>query len=257
MAGRILRPIFSSLTYKPWHIIAALPPEQQFQTPGQAITLTSSRLQASLSVEPGTALSLNRVVLVGESLAARSSTGWRIEAASARIATRQALAAANAHEIGLEVTGLVPDPALMVALAGRSDLPAQIDIARFDAIARFTAPLDRFVGETRPTLAALDLHDGLIRWGDLVLSADGKLTVGPDGFLAGRIDLRLENWRKAVLPAVALGLITPQVAPTIERAMELLAGQSPNPEVLELPLTFAAGLISLGPLPLGPAPRLN
>ncbi|MDZ4134328.1 MAG: DUF2125 domain-containing protein, partial [Paracoccaceae bacterium] len=27
-----------SLTYKPWHIIAALPPEQQFQTPGQAIT---------------------------------------------------------------------------------------------------------------------------------------------------------------------------------------------------------------------------
>jgi hypothetical protein len=37
----------------------------------------------------------------------------------------------------------------------------------------------------------------------------------------------------------------------------LLAAQTGDPEDLDLPLVFANGRMSLGPLPLGPAPRMN
>lgn len=246
-----------SLTYKPWHVIAALPHEQQFQTPQQDITLTSKKLQASLIVEPGAALTLDRIAMVGEGLAARSSRGWQLAAATARLATRQAVGLPNAHEIGLDVTDLALDPALMAALAGRSTLPAQVAVTRIDAIATFSGPIDRFATTARPALLGIDLREARLRWGDLTLFGKGQVRVGPDGLASGRIDLRLENWRMALLPAVALGLITPEVAPTVERAMEALAGQSPNPDVLDLPLIFAAGRASLGPIPLGPAPRLR
>jgi hypothetical protein len=54
---------------------------------------------------------------------------------------------------------------------------------------------------------------------------------------------------------VALGLIRPETAPTVERAGESLARIGGNAEVLTLPLVFAGGRMSLGPIPLGPAPR--
>ncbi len=55
---------------------------------------------------------------------------------------------------------------------------------------------------------------------------------------------------------VAAGIVTAEVSPTVTRAMELLAQQGPDPEVLTVPLSFNSGLMSLGPLPLGPAPDL-
>jgi hypothetical protein len=56
---------------------------------------------------------------------------------------------------------------------------------------------------------------------------------------------------------VAAGLITADAAPTVTRALELLVQQGNDPSVLTLPLAFQQGRMSLGPLPLGPAPFLN
>jgi hypothetical protein len=54
-----------------------------------------------------------------------------------------------------------------------------------------------------------------------------------------------------------MGLVQPEVAPTVERMMETMAASSGDPQVLDLPLKFSSGRMSLGPLPLGPAPRMN
>ena len=78
-----------------------------------------------------------------------------------------------------------------------------------------------------------------------------------EGLAEGRIELRLSNWRKAIPVAVALGLVTPEVAPTWENVFAVLSEQSASPEDLDLPLVFQRGRMSLGPLPLGPAPRLG
>jgi len=58
-------------------------------------------------------------------------------------------------------------------------------------------------------------------------------------------------------PELAAGLIKPEVAPTWVNVFALLAAQTGDPEDLDLPLVFAKGRMSLGPLPLGPAPRMN
>lgn len=246
-----------SLTYKPWHVIAALPNEQRLTTPGDTITLTSAKAQASLVVEPGTDLTLDRSVLVGEAITAAASSGWTIGAEAARLATRQDPARTDAHEIGLEVANLALDESLVAALERQSDLPGRISLVRLDAIAGLTAPIDRHFADKSPRLREVEVKEGLVRWGDLAIFARGTLTTGPDGLAQGRIDIRVENWRKALPAARAAGLLTPDMARTLERGLEAVAQAGGNADVLALPLTMQDGWMALGPLPLGPAPRFD
>ena len=245
-----------SMTWKPWHLIAALPNSQTITTPQEAITLGSTSLMGSLVLVPGAALALDEVIVDGADLVATSSLGWVVKAARAQLSTRQDASLANGHEINLTVTGLTPDPALIAAIADTAELPPVVETAQIDIVAGFSAPIDRFVGDTRPILSALTVKHGLVRWGDMELSSKGAMVADADGFAQGRIDITLTNWRKILPPAVAMGLIRPEIAPTFERMMELMAQQSGDAAVLELPLVMTAGRMSLGPVPLGPAPRM-
>ncbi|MFN4154927.1 MAG: DUF2125 domain-containing protein [Paracoccaceae bacterium] len=242
-----------SLSYKPWHVIAAFAPEQTIRTPAEDITLQSGKLQASVVVSPGTALTLDRTTLVGDAVRAESSLGWVLVADTLRLATRADPSRTNAYDIGLELLDLSPDPALAARLP---DLPPQIELARVDANATLSAPLDRFAAQTRPTLIGLSVREVLLTWGYLSVFAKGDLLV-VDGFPEGRIDIRVTGWRNLVTLATTMGLITPEIAPTMENLMQAVAGSSGDPETLEMPLIFAGGQMALGPLPLGPAPRLN
>ncbi len=244
------------MTWKPWHLIAALPQEQQIVTPQGPFTLKSSQLEASLVLIPGSALALDRTVLTGEGLALVGTGGWEVGATKATLATRLMPDNAQAHEIGFDATTLTPDASFRMALAAQSDLPEQIERLHLDAVATLTAPLDRFAGQAQPRLAGLRVKEGLLRWGDMVVSAEGEILPAADGTAEGRIDLRVENWRRLVPVLIASGLITAEVSPTVTRAMELLAEQGTDPNVLSVPLSFQSGRMSLGPLPLGPAPKL-
>lgn len=246
-----------TMTWKPWHLIAALPQEQTVTLPDQTLSVTSSVMQGSLVLVPGTDLALDRISTVGDGVSIRSTAGWEVSATSIRLATRRAPDAALAHEIGLEVATLNPDAAFRMALAPLSDLPEQIERIRLDAVAALTAPLDRHAARTQPRLAALTVKEGLLVWGDMTVSGKGDIAPGPDGRAEGRIDIRVENWRQLVPVLVAAGLVTPEVGQTVSRAMELMAQQDGTPDILDVPLSFQQGRMSLGPIPLGPAPLLR
>ena len=246
-----------SMTWKPWHLIAALPNSQTIATPGEVITLGSTSLMGSVVMVPEAALGLDTVVVEGVDLVARSTLGWEVTAAKVLLATRRDAALVNGHEINLTVTGLTPDPAVMAAMVTTADLPSQIEQAQLDIVAGFSAPIDRFAQATDPQLTALTLRQGVLRWGDVSLTLAGGVVADANGFAEGRIDMTLVNWRRVIAPAVAMGLIKPEVAPTVETMMAVMAGQSGDPAVLELPLVMKAGWMSLGPLPLGPAPLLQ
>ncbi|MDO9641395.1 MAG: DUF2125 domain-containing protein [Pseudotabrizicola sp.] len=242
-----------SLSYRPWHVIAAFAPQQTLRTPGEDITLQSGKLQASVVVSPTTALTLDRTTFVGDEIRATSSLGWVLAADTLRFALRSDPSLTNTYDIGLELLNLSPDPALVARLP---ELPPQISITRINANATLSAPLDRFAGETRPDLTALTLREAVMTWGALSLSAKGDLRV-VNGLPEGRIDLRATGWRNLAVLAASLGLITPEFAPTMTNMMQAAAGSSGDPDVLEMPLIFEGGQMLLGPLPLGPAPRLN
>ena len=245
-----------SMTWKPWHLIAALPDSQTVTTPGETVSLSSSVMKGSLELVPGTALALDAVVLESRDIAAKSTAGWQVAAKTAQLATRQAGAVPNAHEVNLTVTDVIPDPALMTAMAATSDLPPLIKTAYMNAILKFTAPLDRFAATTRPDLQAVIIDDAALQWGDMRLSLAGTLTADAEGFAEGRIDITLTKWRKILPPLVALGLLKVEIAPTAENMLDMLARQSTDPSVLSLPVSMRSGVMSIGPLPLGPAPRM-
>lgn len=246
-----------AMTWKPWHLIATLPQEQVVTLPDQDVVITSTLVQGSAVMEAGTDLTLDRTTIVADGLALGSTAGWEVSATNARFATRRAPDDTTAHEVGVEITTFTPDAAFRMALQGQSDLPEQIDRLRIDARVDLSAPIDRHMGQTRPEFLGLSVKDISLAWGNLLISGKGDITPAADGRAEGRIDVRVENWRELVPVLVASGLITPQVTETVTRAMELMAQQDGTPDVLDVPLVFQQGRMSLGPIPLGPAPLLR
>lgn len=240
-----------ALSYQPWKVIAAFPPEQTISVPGQDIAITSAKLQASASLAPSSPIGVERSVLVGDAVSASSTMGWSVSAQTLRLATRALDADGLDQEIGLEALEVTPDPSLAAALP---DLPPTLSKMRLDAIVGFLPGQD---GDAPPRVSGIDVKEVLITWGDFALFGKGRIAANDQGVGEGRIELRLTNWRLVLPLAVASGAISAEALPTWERALGLLAQQSGDGSDLVLPLTMQQGRMSLGPVPIGPAPRLN
>ncbi len=240
-----------SMTWKPWHVIAMLPPDQEIDAPGQRIALTTTRMAASLRLQPSADLTFEELVVEGHDLLAGSDLGWKIGARSAVLALARDATEPFAQRLGIDVADLRPDPGLAHRLPALGEVISSLHL---DARVSLTAALDRHSAITRPSVSGLSLRDFQVRWGALVVSAKGDVTVGPGGAAQGQIDMRIEGWRQIPVLGVALGLIRPEMGESVTRAMEVLANSGADPEVLTLPLTFKDGWAALGALPLGPAP---
>ena len=243
-----------SMTWKPWHVIAALPADQLLTGPGQDVAVTSSRMAASLRLSPTTDLPLAEVVIEGQDVLAKSDLGWVVSAKSFIAALARDPVDPLSQRLGLDLSGLTPDPALTALVP---DLGPVVSTLHLDATLTLSAPLDRHMGETPPYLTALTLGDFRLVWGSLNASAKGRVEPGSDGLAVGQVDLRVENWRQIPVLLVAMGVILPDMGKTVTRGLEVLAASGPDPQVLDLPLIFADGRMTLGPLPLGPAPLLQ
>jgi hypothetical protein len=81
---------------------------------------------------------------------------------------------------------------------------------------------------------------------------DGDLAVGADGRLVGRLDLVLRQATKTLDAMEAEGALTPDAA----RAAATVAGAVRQGPTVSLPLAFQAGRTTLGPIAIGPSPRL-
>jgi hypothetical protein len=137
-------------------------------------------------------------------------------------------------------------------LAPRPEAPLRLTL---EAAADYAAPVEAGGRLTAARIEALRLD-----WGTSALTADGRLEVGADGLPEGRILLVAENWRPLLGLAVVAGWVAPELAPTWLRVLETLEAAGSDSAraagVLEVPVVFRGGLVSLGPLPLGRAPLL-
>lgn len=244
-----------SLSYKPWHVIAAFPPEQRLVLPPEAMTIRSTKLQASVVAKPQPSLPLDRLSVVAETVEAQGDRGWTVRAETVQFATRLDESRTNWHEVGLNVGNLTPDAELMALFGGV--LPAQIAVIRVDAHVGLTAAIDRAALATKPQIAAVELDDLRIDWGTMGVTATGSVIADADGFAEGEAVLRLENWPVALDVAQATGVLAADQRQTWESAAQFLAKRSDGVDTLELPLRFANGLTLIGPFPVGPAPRLR
>lgn len=243
-----------SMTWKPWHLIGALSSGQQIMLLGQILTIDGTGMKASLELHPNRQLGLYEARLEAADLTIGSDLGWKIAAKQLFGSTLET--APTAHRLGLSVQNLTPDAAFQAVLAG-TDLPSVIETLHLDATAHISAPLDRSAPQTHPHLTELTVADLRLIWGALQMTAEGGLKAAPDGLAEGEIAIKVVGWRRLPVVLGALGIVDPQMVPGLERALEVMAESGADPEVLLLVLKCAGGWMSLGPFPLGPAPRLN
>lgn len=240
-----------AMTWKPWHLIAALPGGQTLTLPDQKITLDGQHMLGSLLLIPDTDLALDEIIASGDALRLTSTAGWTLGAGKAVASSRLHPTPLNTHRLGLHITDLAPD----AALSQTAELPATIAEFHIDALATLSAALNRHAGETQPRLRALTLTDAHLNWGSFKLSAKGQLAADATGFAAGEIVLRIEDW--PALPRIlsALGVISPDFAPTLAKGLQAMAKD--DPQLLTVTLTASDGQMAIGPFPLGPAPYWN
>ncbi|MGR3760047.1 DUF2125 domain-containing protein [Roseobacteraceae bacterium NS-SX3] len=232
------------------------PSPQRLSYFDQTAVIEAQGMAAELQLAPGAALELERLALTAGPWTVRGAGGDMASAQSLELSLVAAEAPA-AYRLTARAEGFAPREALRRKLAAAEDLPERFEMLEVAADVAFDTPWDRRALEQRrpqPRHIALKLAEA--RWGDLRLKAAGALTVDAAGVPEGRVAIKAENWRGLLTMAETAGVLPPQARGGVERVLELLAGFGGNGEDLDATLTFKGGYVSLGPLPLGPAPRL-
>lgn len=244
--GPILR-IFA-MAYNPQHLIAIAPASQVVSLRGVERNLTADDLRASVSFLLGPAFALNRSRIVGSNM---EMGDWALGTLRASSDLQGGEAG---HRLGLELLGLTLPAALRAQIDPQEGEPATVDRLHLDARARFDRPIDRTTLDDPPHLTALDIADLTGIWGDIQVTAAGSLTADGNGFARGDLKITVRNWRKMLNLAVSAGLVPADRKSAIKSTLGFLSGQS---DKITATLTFRDGLVLLGPLPLGTAPRFG
>ncbi|MFP4273493.1 MAG: DUF2125 domain-containing protein [Paracoccaceae bacterium] len=239
------------LSYRPRHLIAVWPEDFLLATPRGKLGVAGQDMRASLILRPDAPLALERANLAAETLTLTPGEGGAWAVARLSAAVRREAAAGASYRFAVTADGVAP-PAPMAR-----GLPETLEAVRADLTVEFDRPWDMAAVEgVRPQPRQVKITRAELRWGGLELEAAGRLEVDEEGWPEGRLDLRAQNWREILRLGREGGMLAPGLANTLLEGLSLLAGLSGNPETLDLPLSFRNRVASLGPIPIGPAPRL-
>ncbi len=232
------------------------PGSLKLDTPGQTFDLTPTDAEAALGVHLGPDLALDRLAL--------ESGPWTLSASGAPLLAAEGLVARLVqvpeaparYAMSLESAGLAPGAGLRSALRIGEELPAELDRFALGLTLDFAAPLTRHdLAGPLPRPEALRLEELALRWGEIGLSGAADLRLDAEGLPEGTARLEIEGWQELLARVRAAGF----AGGALDRmalVLQALANRDGNPEVLSLPLRFAAGQMYLDEIPLGPAPRL-
>lgn len=243
-----------ALAYDPAQIIAVLPANQTLTAGRETIALRTTDMRASAGFGLAAAVPLRHAEAVSGAFLAQSDLGWSLSGTGLRLALRGEDPATFRYRLGAAASGLTVTgaPAEVLTLARLTTGPGRL---RFDADATFDRALDRTFAEVAPRPTGFDIRSLELDWDRLSLRGSGALTIDAGGAPDGTLALTLTHWQGLPPLLVAAGLIPPDMEEALTRTMAELASLSDEPDALSLPLSFKAGWVALGPLPLGPAPR--
>jgi len=246
-------PIFQllSLSYQPNRVIAVWPQTQSLRIGGETIIISSEGMLASATVTVSTNPAFETATVEVGRVGLQSKTGWAASADRALIAMRSASEDGLSYDAYLDTSELVLPLAMRERLDPKADLPASIEMLKFDAAMAFDRPLD-FSALTDPTpaLIGLDLKEMRLVWGDVVMSVSGALA-SKGGQPSGKITVEVTGWDRMVSLGVNAGLIHPADEKTWR---SVGASFAQGAETVEVPLTIEKGQIWLGMFPIGYLP---
>lgn len=219
--------------------------------------LTARDMVADLDLAPGLALELQVLGMRAGDWTLTERDEMLASGAGATLAMTQSEEVGERYHVTLNIPDFTPGPRLRRLMGSAPSLPDKFQALAMDAEIRFDRPWDRrALEDRRPQPRQLDLKLFEIAWGPLRISAAGGFDVDEDGLPDGTISIRAENWREMLRMAQTAGALPPAAVQSAERALGFLANLGGRPETLDIQLNVTNGIVALGPLPLGPAPRL-
>ncbi|WP_420584733.1 DUF2125 domain-containing protein [Ruegeria sp.] len=222
----------------------------------QTATIEATDLQAELQLQPGVALVLEKMALTAGPWSVTDEAGALAGGDTLALVMEQT-STPEAYAISARADGFTPGDDLRELMRSATTLPQAFETLELDMTATFDKAWDRSaLEESRPQPVKIDLRLAEMKWGALRLFAAGKLDVDQQGIPTGEIAVKAENWRDMIAMANAAGALPDQAVDPVTRALNFMAGLGGNPNALDLQLNFRDGFVALGPLPLGPAPRL-
>lgn len=240
------------LSYRPHHLIAVWPDRQRLTLGRTDWQIASGDLRASLVLAP-TSGAAERLRLSAEDLTARAeggaAAGTEGQLESARLALTRRDGTVADYDLAAQAD------TLEVSLPQMT--PFTVSKAEVEAVLRLTAaPGIALRGPaTPPRLAEVEIARLEVSGAGITLKAEGRLMPDALGRATGEVMAEVSDWRAALALAREAGL-PDETAQTLERGLSLLTGLSGSGAALKLPLRFEGGATFLGPLRLGPAPRL-
>ena len=250
--------MLSAPAYWPGDLTLSLPETPiRLDLPLGPFLLRASDAAGALRLHPGTALELEALSL--------QSGAWELNLPQGNLLSAEALAlrlaqlpdAPARYRATLSAQGAMPGDLARGALALPPDWPRAVDRLEGDVTLHLAAPLDRRTLERRlPRPEAIALDGLALAWGPVGFSAEGAVEIDESGMPEGDLRLVVENWPEATARAEAAGWITEARRGQAEVLLNALANMGGGAETLDLTLRFAEGEMFLGPILLGPAPRL-
>ncbi|MFK7870180.1 MAG: DUF2125 domain-containing protein [Roseobacter sp.] len=248
----------SSAAWWPGHSTLSFPATPiAIAVPGGRADLAAENALAALRLHPGQALELDKMSVSSGAWFATDARGDLIAADDLSMLMVQSETEAARYSFEASVSSLTPGQALRDDLRTPESWPLSFDALSLDMEVLFDRRWDLAAIEgLRPQPRAIALKLAEASWGSLQLRASGDVTVDDAGLPEGVLSLQVRNWRQMVEVAEATGALPSALRSQTERVLAALAGASGNPDAIDVSLTLANGVISLGFIPLAPAPRL-
>lgn len=222
----------------------------------RTVVVTADGAQARLFLAPGKALELEELAVEAGDWLINDETGPVMAAKALTLSMVQG-EVPETYRFEIDAPEFAPGLSLRQMISSNMALPDSFEALQLQMTVAFDRAWDRSALEERrpqPRRIALKLADA--HWGALRLRAAGELDVDEAGIPTGDVTFKADNWREMLQMAQSARALSPQAAQGAERVLGMFAGLGGNPDALEVTLSFRDGLVTLGPLPLGPAPRL-
>ncbi|GAB4270008.1 MAG: DUF2125 domain-containing protein [Pararhodobacter sp.] len=242
-----------ALTYRPNHLLAVFAHDQRLVALGQDVAIHSDDLRASLVMEAGLDLPVDRFTLVGLQLGL-STHGAHHQIDTLRAASRRL--SDTVHEVALVMETVIPDPALMGRLDPAAIWPRRFDVLRLDGEVTLDRPLDRHsLDGPAPRIESLALTGARAAFEDVTIVLTGRLVPDAGGLLSGDLGVSVTGLR-ALMPRLrAMGLMPDAHDSLAARALEGLV-RADDPDTLEAAFVVERGVVRLGPLSVGHLPPI-
>jgi hypothetical protein len=248
----------SAPTYWPGYFTVALPKTPiTLASPDLRADLTAERAVVAMRLRPGTSLQLESVGLTGGAWSLDTAVGNIVAADAIDLTMVQQTAETPVYDLKVNADNLTPGTLPRTFLGLPDVRPSAFDTFTAELNVTFDRVWDRRALEIRrPQPRVINLKLAQFVWGKVEILATGDLTVDEEGLVSGPLSVKAKNWPEILNMVETAGYLPPNMRPQAEQVLKGLAQMTGQTTGLDLTISFQDGRMSMGFIPLGPAPRI-